>query len=60
MDSWDGGIESCVDWIVEEVIGVNDIDNDNYCDVPYGVMASFQNGRILKRCPFRMKAFVYK
>ena len=53
-------IESCVDWIAGEVTGVNDIDDDNYCDAPCDVMASFQNGRLLKRCPFRKAAFVYK
>ena len=60
VDGWDGGIESYVDWIAGEVIGVNDIDGGNYCDAPRDVMASFQNDHILKWCPFRTKAFVYK
>ena len=41
MDGGDEGIESCFDWIAGEVTGVNDIDDNNYCDPPCGVMASF-------------------
>ena len=60
MDSWDDGVESYVDWIAGEVTRVNDIDDGNYCDTPRGVMAFFQNGHLLKRCPFRTALFLYK
>ena len=57
VDDWDDEIESCVDWIAGEVIEVNNIDGDNYYDVPRGVMESFQNDHLLKRCLFRTTAF---
>ena len=46
--------------LLGKLLGVNDIDGDNYYIVPRGVKVSFQNSRLLKRCRFRMAAFVYK
>ena len=42
--------------LLGKLLGVNDINDDNYCDVPRGVMTSFQNGCLLKRCPSRLTA----